>query len=79
MTYYRVRIVFNAPVDRVHPFVSVEKESLEEAQQIIEDMKPAIVHAVSVTVQSTEHTLEPKGWRTLTLKETGIHPLGEVL
>ena len=66
---YRVRVVFNAPLDREHPFVSVEKDTLEEAQQIIEDMRPAIlVHAVSVTIQRKGGGY---GWETMSSLDPG--------
>lgn len=66
---YRVRIVFNAPVDRTHPFTSVAKDTLEDAQQIIEDMQFAIIHAVSVTIQ--QQTLIGGGWDTMSTLEPG--------
>ena len=66
---YRVRVVFNAPVDREHPFTSVTKDTLEEAEQIIADMQPAIVHAVSVTIQCKG---DGYGWETLSSLERGV-------
>lgn len=48
---FRVRVVFNAPIDREHPFYSVSVDTLGEAQQIVDDMRPALVHAVSVQIQ----------------------------
>jgi hypothetical protein len=62
---YRIRIVFNAPVDREHPFYSVAKRTLNEAVQIVEDMRPAIVHAVSVTMQTSGDEGMHGQWRTM--------------
>jgi len=71
---YRVRIVFNAPLQRAHPFVSIAKDNLEDAQQIIEDMRPAIVHAVSVQIQREvpePSTGRAARWETMSSLEPG--------
>ena len=62
---YRARVVFNAPVDREHPFYGVAKRTLQEVEQMLDDMRPVLVHAVSVTIQRTTDPEGNKGWDTL--------------
>lgn len=52
---YRVRLVFNTPVnrEREHPFYSVNKETLEEALQIINDLPRILYHTNSVQIHES--------------------------
>jgi hypothetical protein len=63
---FRVRIVFAAPADRVHIFYSVVKDTQAEVEQIVEDLRPVLVHAVSVQIQRFSSVT---GWSILPTNE----------
>lgn len=63
---YRVRIVFNAPADREHPFYSVPKESAKDVHQVLIDLAPVLIHAVSVSIQRTDSPVGKGGWQQIT-------------
>ena len=60
---HRARVVFNGPVDREYVFYSVAKRSSEEVEQMLFDMKPALVYAVSVSTQYTDDPEGKGGWQ----------------
>jgi len=64
---YRARIVFNAPLDREHVFYSVAKKTLDEIQQMLDDLGTIKVHLVSCQIQESDDTM--RHWKT-------ISPLG---
>lgn len=66
MSVYRVRLVFNGPVDREHPFCSVGKTSLEDALQIINDLPSVLVHTNSVQIHESD---DGSNWRILSPSE----------
>lgn len=63
---FRIRIVFNAPADREHPFYSVPKQTAKDAHQELVDLAPVLIHAVSVSVQRTADPTGKERWQQIT-------------
>jgi hypothetical protein len=70
---YRLRIVFNAPLDREHVFYGLPVGTLDDVKEMLDDMEPVLVHAVSVQTQET-YKCRDTYWRTLPASPWGWQP-----